>query len=117
MNSREQTISVLLKDLGVTPGLSGYQHLRYAIGITMDDMSLVHNVTTRLYPMIAEHFNTTASRTERCIRHAVETAWNRGNLTTQGKIFGYTVDYDRGKPTNTEFIATVADHLLLTGAQ
>lgn len=111
MKEKEMQISEILKDLGVSPALKGYRYARYAIGLLLGDMSLAHEITRKLYPMIAEHFDTTAPRVERCIRQGIGTAWLKGNVNTQYKLFGYTVDADRGKPTNGEFLATVADYL------
>ena len=108
--NREVIISELLKDLGVPPSLLGYIYLKYAIEITIQDFSLVRAITKQLYPAIAKQFNTTKSRAERAIRHAVEVSWERGNIDTMHKLFGYTVSADKGKPTNSEFIATIAEH-------
>ena len=79
----------------------------------MNDQSLINSITKTLYPTIAEHFNATTSSVERAIRHAIEVGWVRGDRKAQDDLFGYTVDVDKGKPTNCEFIATVADYLLM----
>ena len=101
----------ILKNLGVPANINGYYYLRYAIALMMADISLLNGITKRLYPMVAKKFNTSASKAERCIRHAVERGWDRGDINLQNKIFGYTVDANRGKPTNSEFISGVADYL------
>lgn len=111
--SNSLRISNLLKDLGISPVLSGYKYLRYAIELATDDPSFVSAFTKRLYPSVAEHFNTTPSRAERGMRHGIETGWHRGNEETQSMLFGYTVSSDKGNPTNGEFISTVTDYLLL----
>ena len=108
--NREVKIYELLKELGVPPSLLGYMYLKYAIEITIQDFSLVRAITKRLYPEIAKEFQTTCSRAERVIRHAIEVSWERGNIDTMHKLFGYTVSADKGKPTNSEFIATIAEH-------
>lgn len=105
----EFNISDILKDLGVTNNLLGYCYLKYAISKMIEDNSLMRGITKRLYPMIAEKFNTTASGVERAIRHAIEKGWERGNIQTQDKLFGFTIDVNKGKPTNSEFICCVAD--------
>lgn len=111
--NREQMISKTIKDLGVTPALLGYAFLREGIAQAMDDMSVVHNITSVLYPTIARKFNTTSSRVERAIRHAVARAWSISMSPEQFDVFGFSVEVN-GKPTNGMFIATVADYLLLT---
>ena len=93
--------------------IKGYQYLREAIMIAVDDMDVINAVTKVLYPEVAKRFNTTPSRVERAIRHAIEVAWDRGDLETLQKYFGYTVSNAKGKPTNSEFIAMIADRLVL----
>ncbi len=93
--------------------IKGYQYLREAILIAVADMDVINAVTKVLYPEVAKRFNTTASRVERAIRHAIEVAWDRGDLETLQKYFGYTVSNVKGKPTNSEFIAMIADRLQL----
>ena len=112
-NNRELNISVTLKTLGVKPALLGYDYLRYAISEVMDDKSLIHNITKRLYRAVANKFETTPSRVERAMRHAVEEAWLVNRLEDVIGIFGNTVSFNKDKPTNGEFIATVADYLLI----
>ena len=93
--------------------IKGYQYLREAIVMTVENMEVINAVTKVLYPEVAKRFNTTASRVERAIRHAIEVAWDRGDLETLQKYFGYTVSNAKGKPTNSEFIAMIADRLQL----
>ena len=102
-------ISKMLKDLGISPSLRGYQYIRYCVELLQEDFSYVNNVTKKLYPEVAKKFDTTPSRVERAIRHAIEEGWILGDIDLQNKLFGYTVDQDKGKPTNSQFIATVAD--------
>jgi two-component system response regulator (stage 0 sporulation protein A) len=97
--------------MGVPAHVKGYQYLRDAIILVINDVNLLGAVTKELYPMIAEKYNTTPSRVERAIRHAIELAWSRGNIELMNRFFGYTIDVERGKPTNSEFIAMVADRL------
>ena len=107
----EGTITQLLHELGVPANLKGYQYLRCAIMQTYRDMDLLGKVTKTLYPKIAMEFQTTPSRVERGIRHAIEVAWNRGNAHVIHKIFGYTISMERSKPTNSEFIAMLSDKI------
>ena len=93
--------------------IKGYQYLREAIGLAVADMEVINAVTKVLYPAVAKKFGTTASRVERAIRHAIEVAWDRGDLETLQKYFGYTVSNAKGKPTNSEFIAMIADRISL----
>ena len=97
----------------IRDSIKGYQYLREAILIAVADMDVINAVTKVLYPEVAKRFNTTASRVERAIRHAIEVAWDRGDLETLQKYFGYTVSNVKGKPTNSEFIAMIADRLQL----
>lgn len=101
------------RELGVPAHIKGYQYLREAIMIAVDDMDVINAVTKVLYPEVAKRFSTTPSRVERAIRHAIEVAWDRGDLETLQKYFGYTVSNSKGKPTNSEFIAMIADRLVL----
>lgn len=109
----ESLITMLLHELGVPANLKGYQYLRFAIISTYENMSLLNSITKSLYPMIAEKYNTTASRVERSIRNAIEVAWNRGSADILHQIFGYTVSVTKSKPTNSEFIAMLADRIRL----
>lgn len=104
-------VTAILHQMGVPAHIKGYQYLRDAIIFVIEDINLLGAVTKELYPMIAEKYNTTASRVERAIRHAIELAWDRGNIDLMNQYFGYTIDVERGKPTNSEFIAMIADRL------
>lgn len=107
----EIEITNIIHEIGVPAHIKGYQYLREAISMVVEDMDLLGAVTKELYPAIAKNNNTTPSRVERAIRHAIEVAWNRGKLETIDTLFGYTVQNDKGKPTNSEFIAIIADKL------
>ena len=111
--SLESTVTSIIHEIGVPAHIKGYQYLREAIMIAVKDMDVINAVTKILYPEVAKRFGTTASRVERAIRHAIEVAWDRGDLETLQKYFGYTVSNAKGKPTNSEFIAMIADRLLL----
>ncbi|HHV39019.1 MAG TPA: sporulation transcription factor Spo0A [Tepidimicrobium sp.] len=111
--SLEARITNVIHEIGVPAHIKGYQYLREAIIMVIQDMELLGAVTKELYPNIADVYNTTPSRVERAIRHAIEVAWTRGKIDTINKIFGYTVNTDKGKPTNSEFIAMIADKLRL----
>ena len=112
-NDLEIDITNLIHEVGVPAHIRGYQYLRYAISLVVGNMDLLGAVTKELYPTVASMNNTTPSRVERAIRHAIELAWNRGKLETLDALFGYTVQNDKGKPTNSEFIAIIADKLRL----
>lgn len=112
----DQKISDFLHELGVPANIRGYIYLREAISMVTEEIQLLTGITKILYPMIAENHDTTSSRVERAIRHAIEVAWSRGNIDAINKLFGFTVDHRRGKPTNSEFIAMVADRLRLERA-
>ena len=109
----EIEITSIIHEVGVPAHIKGYQYLRDAIVMVVEDMDLLGAVTKELYPAIAKQNKTTPSRVERAIRHAIEVAWNRGRLETINDLFGYTVQHDKGKPTNSEFIAIIADKLRL----
>lgn len=104
-------VTNIIHQMGVPAHIKGYQYLRDAILLVIDEVNLLGAVTKELYPMIAEKYQTTPSRVERAIRHAIELAWDRGNVDMMNKFFGYTINIQRGKPTNSEFIAMVADKL------
>ena len=106
-------ITNIIHEIGVPAHIKGYMYLREAISMVVNDIELLSAVTKELYPSIAKKYNTTASRVERAIRHAIEVAWSRGQVDTINKLFGYTIHNDKGKPTNSEFIAMVADKLRL----
>lgn len=109
----ETEITGIIHEIGVPAHIKGYMYLREAISMVVNDIELLSAVTKELYPSIAKKYNTTASRVERAIRHAIEVAWSRGQVDTINKLFGYTIHNDKGKPTNSEFIAMVADKLRL----
>ena len=109
--SSDVEVTRMIQQMGVPAHVKGYQYLRDAIVSVIKDVSLLGAVTKELYPMIAKKYSTTPSRVERAIRHAIELAWDRGNIEFMNKFFGYTINVDRGKPTNSEFIAMVADKL------
>jgi two-component system response regulator (stage 0 sporulation protein A) len=107
----ELEVTNIIHELGIPAHIKGYLYLRESILLVVDRVELLGGVTKELYPMVAQKFSTTPSRVERAIRHAIEVAWSRGNIDAIHRFFGYTVDYERGKPTNSEFIAMVADRL------
>lgn len=109
--SLDQNITAIIHEIGVPAHIKGYMYLREAITMVYNDVELLGSITKVLYPDIAKKFNTTASRVERAIRHAIEVAWSRGNMDSIGTLFGYTVSNSKAKPTNSEFIAMVADKL------
>ena len=107
------SITKMLHELGIPSHIKGYQYIREAVGIIFSNPSVIGGITKELYPELAKKFDTTVSRVERAIRHAIEVSWNRGNLDFMEELFGYSVDIDRAKPTNSEFIVTIADKLRL----
>jgi len=109
----EQSVTDIIHEVGVPAHIKGYQYLRDAIIRTIYDPEMINAVTKSLYPQVAKRFNTTASRVERAIRHAIEVAWDRGDIDVLQKYFGYTVSNIKGKPTNSEFIALISDKLQL----
>ena len=113
----ESSVTAIIHEIGVPAHIKGYQYLREAIMMTVDNMEVINAVTKVLYPDVARKFGTTSSRVERAIRHAIEVAWDRGDLDTLQKYFGFTVSNAKGKPTNSEFIAMIADRLLLQRRQ
>ncbi len=110
----EAQVTGIIHEVGVPAHIKGYQYLREAIIIAVNDMDVINAVTKVLYPEVAKRFGTTPSRVERAIRHAIEVAWDRGDLETLQKYFGYTVSNTKGKPTNSEFIAMIADRIRLS---
>ena len=110
----EIVISDIMRDIGIPAHIKGYQYTRRSIKLCIDDPAMLGSVTKLLYPTVAKEFNTTPSRVERAIRHAIEVAWDRGNVEVLSSYFGYTVNAERGKPTNSEFIAMIADKLRLS---
>ena len=109
----EAMVTSIIHEIGVPAHIKGYQYLREAIMIAVEDMDVINAITKVLYPQVAKTFSTTPSRVERAIRHAIEVAWDRGDLETLQRFFGYTVSNTKGKPTNSEFIALIADKLQL----
>ena len=107
------SITKMLHELGIPSHIKGYQYIREAVNIIFENPSVIGGITKELYPELAKKFNTTTSRVERAIRHAIEVSWNRGNLDFMEEIFGYSVDIDKAKPTNSEFMVTIADKLRL----
>ncbi|MCM3002413.1 sporulation transcription factor Spo0A [Priestia koreensis] len=112
-NNLDANITSIIHEIGVPAHIKGYLYLREAISMVYKDIELLGSITKVLYPDIAKKYNTTASRVERAIRHAIEVAWSRGNIDSISSLFGYTVSMTKAKPTNSEFIAMVADKLRL----
>lgn len=112
-NNLQISISKMLHELGMPSHIKGYQYIREAISMVYDNPEIVGGITKELYPTLADKFDTTVSRVERAIRHAIEVSWNRGDWDLMEEVFGHSVDIDKAKPTNSEFIVTVADKLRL----
>ena len=110
----EQDVTDMIHEIGVPAHIKGYQYLREAIMMSVEDPAMISSITKILYPTIAKRFQTTPSRVERAIRHAIEVAWSRGRMETLDAMFGYTIDTGKGKPTNSEFIALIADRIRLS---
>ena len=110
----EQDVTDMIHEIGVPAHIKGYQYLREAIMMSVEDPGMISSITKILYPTIAKRFQTTPSRVERAIRHAIEVAWSRGRMETLDALFGYTIDTGKGKPTNSEFIALIADRIRLS---
>ena len=109
----EREVTAVIHEVGVPAHIKGYQYVREAIVIAVQDMDVINAVTKVLYPEVARRYSTTPSRVERAVRHAIEVAWDRGDLETLQRYFGYTVSNTKGKPTNSEFIAMIADRIRL----
>ena len=109
----EELVTSIIHEVGVPAHIKGYQYVREAIMITVENLDVINSVTKVLYPEVAKKYHTTPSRVERAIRHAIEVAWDRGDLETLQKYFGYTVSNTKGKPTNSEFIAMISDRIRL----
>ena len=109
----EVIVTEIIHEIGVPAHIKGYQYLRDSIIMSVTDMDILNSITKQLYPTIAKMHHTTSSRVERAIRHAIEVAWNRGKMDTINELFGYTIQAGRGKPTNSEFIALIADKIRL----
>ena len=112
-NDMEAQVTKIIHQIGVPAHIKGYQYLRTAILMTIEDSDIINSVTKVLYPTVAKKYQTTTSRVERAIRHAIEVAWDRGDVDVLSSYFGYTIQSERGKPTNSEFIAMIADKLRL----
>ena len=112
-SSLEADITSIIREIGIPAHIKGYQYIREAIMMTVNDINLLNYITKLLYPTIAKKYKTTSSSVERAIRHAIEVAWNRGRIDVLEELFGYTVSAGKGKPTNSEFIALIADKLRL----
>lgn len=109
----EAMVTEIIHEVGIPAHIKGYQYLRHAIIMAVDDLDIINSITKELYPTVAKDFNTTPSRVERAIRHAIEVAWDRGDTDVLNSFFGYTIANSKGKPTNSEFIAMIADRLRL----
>jgi len=109
----EKDVTDMIHEIGVPAHIKGYQYLREAIMMSVEDPDMLGSITKVLYPTIAKRYQTTSSRVERAIRHAIEVAWNRGRMETLDNLFGYTINTGKGKPTNSEFIALIADRIRL----
>ena len=109
----EADVTSIIHEIGVPAHIKGYQYLRDAIMMSVEDMDMLNSITKILYPTIAKKYQTTSSRVERAIRHAIEVAWSRGKMDTIDELFGYTINTGKGKPTNSEFIALIADKIRL----
>ena len=109
----ETDVTNIIHEIGVPAHIKGYQYLRDSIMMSVNDMEMLNSITKLLYPTIAKMHQTTPSRVERAIRHAIEVAWSRGKMDTIDELFGYTVNGGKGKPTNSEFIALIADKVRL----
>lgn len=109
----EIMVTNIIHEIGIPAHIKGYQYLRYAIIMVAKDIEIINSITKSLYPTVAQAFNTTPSRVERAIRHAIEVAWDRGDTEVLNSFFGFTIANSKGKPTNSEFIAMIADKLRL----
>lgn len=109
----EKDVTDMIHEIGVPAHIKGYQYLREAIMMSVEDVEMLGSITKILYPTIAKKYQTTPSRVERAIRHAIEVAWSRGRMETLDALFGYTINTGKGKPTNSEFIALIADKIRL----
>lgn len=112
-NDIETMVTEIIHEIGIPAHIKGYQYLRHAIIMVVNDLDVINSITKELYPTVAKDFNTTPSRVERAIRHAIEVAWDRGDTEVLNSFFGYTIANTKGKPTNSEFIAMIADKLRL----
>ncbi|GHV18744.1 stage 0 sporulation protein A [Clostridia bacterium] len=110
----ETSVTNIIHEVGIPAHIKGYQYLRTAIMRVIEDNEMIDSITKQLYPSVAKSYNTTPSRVERAIRHAIEVAWDRGDMEVLNNFFGYTINHGKGKPTNSEFIAMISDKLRLT---
>ena len=113
LQTLEEDVTEIIHEVGVPAHIKGYQYLRDAIVMSVNDMDMLNSITKILYPTIAKKYQTTSSRVERAIRHAIEVAWSRGKMDTIDEMFGYTIHNGKGKPTNSEFIALITDRIRL----
>ena len=113
LQTLEEDVTEIIHEVGVPAHIKGYQYLREAIIMSVTNMDMLNSITKILYPGIAKKFDTTPSRVERAIRHAIEVAWSRGKMDTLDDLFGYTISNGKGKPTNSEFIALITDKIRL----
>ena len=113
----EKDVTDMIHEIGVPAHIKGYQYLREAIMMSVEDGEMLNSITKILYPTIAKRYQTTPSRVERAIRHAIEVAWSRGKMETLDSLFGYTISLGKGKPTNSEFIALITDKIRLSYRQ
>lgn len=113
----EKDVTDMIHEIGVPAHIKGYQYLREAIMMSVEDAEMLNSITKILYPSIAKKYMTTSSRVERAIRHAIEVAWSRGKMETLDELFGYTISVGKGKPTNSEFIALISDKIRLSYRQ
>jgi two-component system response regulator (stage 0 sporulation protein A) len=109
----EKTVTMIIHEIGVPAHIKGYTYLREAIMLVLKDTDLINSITKQLYPTVAKKHNTSSSRVERAIRHAIEVAWDRGDTEVLNNLFGFTINQNKGKPTNSEFIAMISDKLRL----
>ncbi|MCL2838664.1 MAG: sporulation transcription factor Spo0A [Oscillospiraceae bacterium] len=109
----EILVTQIIHEVGIPAHIKGYQYLRHAIMMVVENLEIINSITKKLYPNVAKKYNTTSSRVERAIRHAIEVAWDRGDTDVLNSFFGYTIANSKGKPTNSEFIAMIADKLRL----
>jgi two-component system response regulator (stage 0 sporulation protein A) len=115
--NRKETITNTIKKLGISANLSGYHYIREAVDLIIDNFNYINAVTKELYPDIAKKFSTTPPRVERAIRHAIETGMLRADIEWANEVFGYNIDFRKGKPTNSEFLSTIADYIALQEAR
>ena len=109
----EKVVTNIIHELGIPAHIMGYHYVRSAIIIAVENIEIIHAITKRLYPDLAKIYHTTSTRVERAIRHSIEVAWNRGDSKFLDSYFGYTISPDKGKPTNSQFIAVIADRIRL----